>query len=122
LQISIHSHHCLLSFRPLPLHTWSGTLPLSCLFLFHLVPSINIPIMTFFSAFYVWFKHPHLGITSSLAPLCLWIVTCVSCILWLISTYKWVHTMHVLLGLCYHTQDDNFKIHPFACKINDVCF
>ena len=30
-------------------------------------------------------------------------------ILWLISTYKWVHTMYVLLGLCYI--DDILNIH-----------
>ena len=40
--------------------------------------------------------------------------------LWLISTYYWVHTMHILLGLSYLTQDDIFYFHPFACKTQDV--
>ena len=57
---------------------------------------------------------------SSLPLLCLWSIACVSCILWLISTDKWVHTMHVLLRLGYHTQDNNFNIHPLACKIIDA--
>jgi hypothetical protein len=43
-----------------------------------------------------------------------------TCVLQLISTYKWAHTMHVLLGLGYHTQDDFLKFHPFACKTHVV--
>jgi hypothetical protein len=34
--------------------------------------------------------------------------------LWLISTYKWVHTMHVLWGQSYLTQDDFLKFHLFS--------
>ena len=45
------------------------------------------------------FKHPHLGLPSYLASLGLWSVAWVSYILWLISTYKRVHAMDVLLGL-----------------------
>ena len=52
--------------------------------------------------------------------MCLWNITWLSSTLWLKSTYKWVHTMHVLLGLGYWTQDDRLTFHPFACKIYDV--
>jgi hypothetical protein len=38
-------------------------------------------------------------------------VTWVFCTLWLISTYQWVHTRHVLLGLGYLTQIFSSSIH-----------
>ena len=37
--------------------------------------------------------------------LSLWGVSWVFCAFWLISTYQWIHTMHVLLGLDHLTQD-----------------
>jgi hypothetical protein len=63
------------------------------------------------------FKHPLLCLPSCLASLGLWSASWVSCILCLISIYKWVHTMHILLGLAYLTQHDVFKLYPFAWKI-----
>jgi hypothetical protein len=42
------------------------------------------------------------------------------CILGLIITYKWAHTMHVILSLGYIIQNDIIQFHPFACKIHDV--
>ena len=47
---------------------------------------------------------------------CTWL----SCILWLRSIYKWIHTTHVLLELHYLTQDDILKFYSFACKIHNV--
>jgi hypothetical protein len=58
----------------------------------------------------------HLCLHSWLAPLVLWSIAWVSCILSLISTFKWVHSIHGLWGLCYLTQYDGLKIPPFACK------
>ena len=49
----------------------------------------------FYFPFWVRFKHPPLCLPCYLASLGLWIVVWVSCTLWLISTYKWLHTMHV---------------------------
>lgn len=49
-------------------------------------------------------------------------VTWVSRTLWLISTYKWVHTVYVILGLGYLPQNDDLKFYPFACKVDDDCF
>ena len=46
----------------------------------------------------------------------LWIVVWVSCDLWLISTYQWVHTMYVLLGLGYFTQGDVFQFIHLPAK------
>jgi hypothetical protein len=43
-----------------------------------------------------------------------------SCILWLISTYKWVQTIHVLFVLGYLTQDNIIKFYWFAYRIHDV--
>jgi hypothetical protein len=66
-------------------------------------------------------------IKSSLwGPLCylvslgLWIVAWLVCILWLICTYKWVHTTFVFLGLAHLTLDDLFYFQSFACKFHDV--
>ena len=44
----------------------------------------------------------------------------VSYILWLISTYKWVYTMHTILEQGYLPQNDILKILQFNCKIHDV--
>lgn len=41
----------------------------------------------------------------------LWIVVWLSCTLWLMSTYSWVHTIYVFQALCYPTQDDIVKFH-----------
>jgi hypothetical protein len=35
---------------------------------------------------------------------------------WLISTYQWVHTMHILFWLGYLTQDDTFLFHPLKVQ------
>jgi hypothetical protein len=51
------------------------------------------------------FKHPPLGPAYYLVPLVLWIIAWLSCILWLMSIYKWVHTLPVLLALGYLTED-----------------
>jgi hypothetical protein len=52
------------------------------------------------------FKHLQLGPPCYLASLGLWIIAWVYYTLWLISTYRWVHIMHVFPGLGYLTQDD----------------
>jgi hypothetical protein len=76
-----------------PRHPHSQTVPLSWLF---------------YSSIQVRFKHLPLGLPLWLGSLSLWYISWVSCNLWLISPYQWVHTMHVLLGLDYLTQDDIF--------------
>jgi hypothetical protein len=38
----------------------------------------------------------------------------------LLVFYEYVHTMHVLLGLGFLTQDEILKFHPFAYKIHGV--
>ena len=86
----------------------------------HPVPSLHPPLMSILLPFWERLKHPSLGSLFYLASLYVWIVAWLSCILWLISTYKWVHTMHVLLGLRYLTQDDILKFHLFAIKIHGV--
>jgi hypothetical protein len=62
----------------------------------------------FHTPFLLRFKHLRLDLPSCLAPLGLWSVAWVSCTSWVVSTYQWVHTMQVLLGLGYLTQDDIF--------------
>jgi hypothetical protein len=57
--------------------------------------------------FWVRFKHPPLVPPCYLASLGLLIVEWLSCTLWLIVTYKQVHTRHVFLGLGYLTQSDS---------------
>ena len=47
----------------------------------------------------------------------IWSLNWIYCILWtfwLISTYQWVHTMCILLWLCYLTQDNIFKFLAFT--------
>ena len=39
---------------------------------------------------------------------------------WLISTYRWIHNIHVFLVLGYLTQDYVLKFNLFACKTHDV--
>ena len=57
------------------------------------------------------FKCPHLCIMCSLPLLCLWSITCVSCILWLISTYEyipcmsfcdWLTTLRIIISRSIH--------------------
>ena len=52
----------------------------------------------------------------------IWSVSCIMGIptFFLISTYKWVHTMCVLLWLGYLTQNSIFYFHPFACEFHEV--
>jgi hypothetical protein len=53
------------------------------------------------------FNHPPLWPPFYLIDsLGLLITVWLSCTLWLISTYNWLHTMHVLVVLSYLTQDD----------------
>ena len=75
----------------------------------HLIP---IPTLTqfplsihlwclFYFCFWERFTYPPYYLVS----LGLRIVAWLSCTLWLMSTYKWVYTMHVFLGLAYLTQE-----------------
>jgi hypothetical protein len=75
---------------------------------FHLVHFLHLLLLTtsLNLRFKTRFKHSHFYLPSCLGSLVLWSVAWISFILWLISTYKWVHTMHILLGLGYLTQDD----------------
>jgi hypothetical protein len=49
-----------------------------------------------------------------------WVILWVFNVLCLIPTYQWVHTICGLCWLIYLTQDDIFKFHPFASKLNEV--
>jgi hypothetical protein len=51
----------------------------------------------------VRFTRPPLNLLYYRVSLGLWIVTWLSCTLWLISTVNWMHTMCVFLGLSYIT-------------------
>lgn len=55
--------------------------------------------------------------SCKLASLGLQVVAQLSCILWLIFTYKSVQTMFVFFGLRYFTQDE---FDSFACTFHDV--
>lgn len=55
--------------------------------------------------FSFWERVNHLCYLSSFD---LWIIVWLSCSLWLIFTYKWIHTMHLILGLDCLIQDDIF--------------
>jgi hypothetical protein len=75
------------------------------------------------SAFHNHCIFPSLLMASSCpSSLALWSVAWIFCILWLIASYKWVHTMFVLLGSCCLTQDDLVMIHSFAYKIHIFIF
>ena len=77
--------------------------------------SILFPLLKRTEASTIWFPSPG-------ASFGLWIV---SWVLWasgLISAYQWVNTMCVFLWLGYHTQDDIFYFHLFACKFLEVTF
>jgi hypothetical protein len=65
----------------------------------------------FYSLFEVRCKHSLLCLPSCLASLGLCSVAWVSCTLWLISTYKWVYTIHVLHEQGYLIQCGILKIH-----------
>lgn len=59
--------------------------------------------------------------TFNLASAGLWIVACLFFVLHLISTYKWVNTIFVFLGLVYLTQDVIFSSSshlPANCKMS----
>jgi hypothetical protein len=91
-------------------------------------PSLLIPsasqfspfICPFYSPFQVRLKHSFLGSSSCPASLGPWSTALASCILWLITTYNWIHTMDLLWTPGYLTQDDIFMFHLFAKKIHDV--
>ena len=74
---------------PISLYTWSES-P---------VPSSSLSPPCSLLAF-VYQDHfiPCWSLSSCLAYLDLWSVAWLSCRFWLISTYKWIHTMQVLLG------------------------
>jgi hypothetical protein len=58
-----------------------------------------------------------LGFPTCLASLGQCSVVCESCIFWLISTYKWIHTMHAILVLGYFIQYVILKFHPCVFKL-----
>ena len=96
--------------------------PLSTALSLHLIPLLLIPSThlqwLFYFPFWVRFKLPPLVLPTYLASLSQWIVAWVSCTLWLISTYMWVHTMHVPLGLGYLTQDNIFLVPSICLEIS----
>lgn len=77
-------------------------IPLPSLPPFQSPPSIHLRCLFYFP-FWVRFRLPPLGPPCYLASLGLWVIPWVSCTSWVMSTYKWVHTMHVPLGLGYLT-------------------
>jgi hypothetical protein len=94
VQIFIH-YHGHLAFSPVPPHTWSWAphthIPL-------LIPPTQFPssiclLRLFYIPFEAEFNHLCLGLPFCSASLELWGVEWVSCILWLTSTYHWVHTI-----------------------------
>ena len=86
----------------------------------HAVPPFICTLWPFHSYFQVKLKHPRLCPSSCPASLSLLTVAWTSWILWLLSTFKWIHKIYIILGLGYITQDDIFKFHLFACKIHDL--
>ena len=66
-------------------------------------------------------KDSHIFTKAYLLPffLNLWTLLWLSCKFWIISTYKWVHTMHDFLDQGYLTLDNIFWFHPFDCLIYD---
>jgi hypothetical protein len=64
-----------------------------------LPPSLSLQWL-FYSPFQMRFKHPPLG-PPCFFCLCLCMVPWVTFTWGLISTYKWIHTMHALLNLGY---------------------
>jgi hypothetical protein len=118
VQISISSHGYLPIF-PVPPHNllWTSHFPPNPLS--NPIPILHLPLMAILFPFYVRFKHDHLWLPFCLASLGLWSVAWVTCILWLISTNKWVDIRHILLRLSYLSQDI-VKCLPFACKIHDI--
>ena len=95
--------------------------PLSPLLPLHLYP--NPPTHSFLLNFFshpVWnlmrnIQSAFMGPLNYLGILDLWSLVLLSYTLSVISTYKSVPNIHVFLGLGYHTQDDIFFFHPFAC-------
>ena len=69
----------------------------------HPVPSIHPPPKTILFPLLSEIQHPGLGLPCCLSSLGLWVVSWVPSALSLISTYKWVHPMQVLLDLGYIT-------------------
>ena len=61
------------------------------------------PRYLFCFPFWERFQHPPLYPSSYLAYLCLLIIAWLYCTLWLIFTFKWVSSIHVLLQLGYLT-------------------
>lgn len=102
------------SLLPIPdPHLCSLTHPISLPVL-----SFHLPMTTLFPL--LRFTGPPLG-SHYLVSLGLWIVIWFPYTLWLMSTIKWVHTMHVVVDLGYLTQDI-FYFHWFACKSWCPCF
>jgi hypothetical protein len=87
--------------------------------LFHSCPSFSLPPIFCGNSLLCGTE------TSSLGPSFLFTLfgsvehTMIFYTFWLISTDKCIHTMTILLGLDYFTQDI-FSSHPFACKVHDV--
>ena len=75
------------------------------------VPFLHLPFTTIFPLLHE-IQASSLGLPTCLTFLYLCSVVCVSCILWLISSYKWVYTMHAILEPGYLTQDDTLKFYP----------
>ena len=97
------SHHRL----PLLLFIHLVPNPIPCPLQTQFLLSIHLQYLFYFS-FRKRFSYLPQG-PCYLASLGLWIVAWLSCTLWLISTYKLVQTMHILLGLGYCTWDDIFS-------------
>lgn len=93
---------------PMSPYTWYG---ISCSF-----PSLFPPISLHPFVNYDYFN-PFFGLAYCLVPLGLWNVAWLSCTLSLISICKLIHTMWLLLGLGYFTQDNIFSLYPFALQI-----
>ena len=93
-----------------------------------LQPSPMVPMLPIYSGDLVFFYFPcRLDLCMSLLGSSLLskfsgIVICglVFFALCLKTTYEWVHVIIVFLGLGYLTQNDVFKLHPLACKFQDV--
>lgn len=98
-----------------PNTSWSSLLPSSLppsAFYYHSIPHSR-------------FKHPSLCPPSCLASLTLWNVAWTSCILWLITTCKWIHMVHVLLGQGISLLPELFwpgqKQNEFQMYLHTIC-
>ena len=88
-----------------------------------LLPSPSYHLFPLFcSLFYVGMKHLLVGLPFSWVTCDPWVVSWLFQVLYLLSTYQWVHTMCGLLWLSHFTQDDNFYIQAFFCEFNEVIF